>query len=937
MRAEMTVIAIILWLQCFSKEKPDSINVMGAVYDAATEMPMSVNIMVSDTAGNVLRSNLIEEYVPPTDSRPYPLYRYDGMVPYRPQYLITVSANGYTPEQFIGVPHKIYPILSLERIYLRRSNSEKLLNEVVITATRVKMINKGDTLEYDATAFLLPKGSMLDDLINELPGAKIDADGRISVNGQFVSQLLLNGRDFMGDGGKFTMRNLPAFTVSNIQVYRQQPDEFRGRNVQRDNSDDPLVMDVNLKKEYLNGWIANAEAGIGSVTKDNWHTKWAGSLFAMRYNLLGHLSAYASANNVNATHKPGSNGEWIKPNPSAGETTIKRAGIEFNSDWKDQKHSGIKTSLDVIRNNSINQTVQDNTFFLSGGNIFNQSSDNRRADSWRFSWQGEVTRSKENLGRVAFTASIDYENSNDESGFKSEEGSSQSLIFQRFKSGQQKTTSFKTKAGLTLTLFRLPQAQSAKLHSSFVFNNNTNNQIGNDIIHYTQQSGSNVFMTQLDNKINHSYFYMISPEWKLNKLTLGENASVNFGINYTYEQSYKRRVRTLQEANEANEDNNLSALLNWTLNEANSYEYNELIKNNVINPNLGFIIGDYNIQISSRIIHSSRLLRDFREQIYSNVQRDDWWTYSEFKIEKGYWWNNTMRLWGSIQHELPDMYSLLNISDSANPLWIIRGNPSLEKAKKYEVGWLINKMNLTKRETSIFAEIKYNATDNSFTTSRCYNRETGVTTVTPFNVNGNWTTSTKIELSSCFDRSNRLSISETLSSNFIHSVEFTSDTDIPQKSKIRNWRINNNTKVGYRISKIVDLNAKVNFLWSKISSGSHLFSTMCYQNIDYGIGANIRLPGNYFIDTDFMVYSRMGYSSKNFNTSVCVWNIQLYKTFGSTNQWTIKAIGVDLLHQVQTVSYEVTPQGRTEVRYNSHPAYVLLTLAYRLDIKPKKN
>lgn len=95
------------------------------------------------------------------------------------------------------------------------------------------------------------------------------------------------------------------------------------------------------------------------------------------------------------------------------------------------------------------------------------------------------------------------------------------------------------------------------------------------------------------------------------------------------------------------------------------------------------------------------------------------------------------------------------------------------------------------------------------------------------------------------------------------------------------------------------------------------------------------LPGGVNLDTDLMAYCRRGYEEPSMNTTDWVWNLQLSKTFGKTKQFTAKAIGFDLLHQLPTIKQVVNPQGRTETRYNSQPAYAILTLAYRLDIKPR--
>jgi hypothetical protein len=70
------------------------------------------------------------------------------------------------------------------------------LGEVTVTATKLKMFHRGDTIVYDATAFKLPDGSMLDDLIRQMPGVTMNDDGEIFVNGRKVDELLLGSRSF---------------------------------------------------------------------------------------------------------------------------------------------------------------------------------------------------------------------------------------------------------------------------------------------------------------------------------------------------------------------------------------------------------------------------------------------------------------------------------------------------------------------------------------------------------------------------------------------------------------------------------------------------------------------------------------------------------------------------------------------------------------------
>lgn len=65
---------------------------------------------------------------------------------------------------------------------------------------------KNDTLVYNADAFQLSQGSMLDALIEQLPGVQLKDNGVITVNGKMVSSLLVNGKDFFVATPKWHLR-----------------------------------------------------------------------------------------------------------------------------------------------------------------------------------------------------------------------------------------------------------------------------------------------------------------------------------------------------------------------------------------------------------------------------------------------------------------------------------------------------------------------------------------------------------------------------------------------------------------------------------------------------------------------------------------------------------------------------------------------------------
>ena len=146
-------------------------------------------------------------------------------------------------------------------VYLMRSMKGQL-NEVTVTATKLKFHYKGDTLVYNADAFRLAEGSMLDALIEQLPGAELQNNGQIFVNGRKIDALLLNGKDFFRGNNRIMLDNLPNYMVNTVNVYDKQSkqSEFLGYSL----GDEQYVMDVKLKKQYSIGWIGNIAGGAGT-------------------------------------------------------------------------------------------------------------------------------------------------------------------------------------------------------------------------------------------------------------------------------------------------------------------------------------------------------------------------------------------------------------------------------------------------------------------------------------------------------------------------------------------------------------------------------------------------------------------------------------------------------------------------------------------------
>ena len=243
-----TLFALALLLASLSTamaQKEDSIYVDGmTVYDGFSEDILDkahVAVLEADSL-TVLADSLRGDWWENTvNGMRVPYFSgFYGNVPAREVYVMKVTCEGYSPQLVrVEVPAKQYGAKTkrwqLPNVYLWREMNYDL-GEATVKATKIKMVMHGDTLVYNAAAFQMAEGSMLEGLVRALPGVKLEDGGRITVNGEYVSSLLVNGRDFFKGDPQIALSNLPAYTVNKIKVYKKAPKEKKERSAARPNA-----------------------------------------------------------------------------------------------------------------------------------------------------------------------------------------------------------------------------------------------------------------------------------------------------------------------------------------------------------------------------------------------------------------------------------------------------------------------------------------------------------------------------------------------------------------------------------------------------------------------------------------------------------------------------------------------------------------------------
>ncbi|NII26782.1 TonB-dependent receptor [Pseudoflavitalea sp. X16] len=235
------------------------------------------------------------------------------------------------------------------------------LDSVFIKGHKLPFTIKGDTLEFNATAFKLLPNAVVKDLLRKLPGVIVGADGSITVNGKKVNKLQVDGRDFFVHNMEAAIGNLTAEVIDKVQVMESKPVE-RQRSLAVQPRTDDVMINLTLKKNRKAGVLGNVLAGAG--TADRYAANGMLNLFGGKTR----LGFYGSAGNEGAgrggglTIAPVSGGM-----PSSGGFTDNQSGaVNMNTQYGKE--------LTVDANYSYSRSATHKETLLSRLNVLQDSS-----------------------------------------------------------------------------------------------------------------------------------------------------------------------------------------------------------------------------------------------------------------------------------------------------------------------------------------------------------------------------------------------------------------------------------------------------------------------------------------------------------------------------------------------------------------------------------
>ncbi|MES2418276.1 MAG: TonB-dependent receptor [Bacteroidota bacterium] len=215
-------------------------------------------------------------------------------------YLLKISYPGYV--NFIDTFSILNYAVDKDIGEIKMKLKTKMLEEVLISGKKTIRI-KGDTTEFNSSAFVVAPNAKVEDVLKQLPGITVDRDGNITANGRRVETVLVDGEEFFGHDPTLVTRNIRGDMVDKIQLYEKKTELSAATGI--NDGKGKQTLNVVLKEDMKKGYFGKVDAGLASSNNYN------GQMFANRFSGDQKAATYFSASNVQATGLNGNDKEAI--------------------------------------------------------------------------------------------------------------------------------------------------------------------------------------------------------------------------------------------------------------------------------------------------------------------------------------------------------------------------------------------------------------------------------------------------------------------------------------------------------------------------------------------------------------------------------------------------------------------------------------------------
>ncbi|MBQ9202437.1 MAG: outer membrane beta-barrel protein [Bacteroidales bacterium] len=809
-----------------------------------------------------------------------------------------------------------------------------VLEEAVIKGTLKQVEVKEDTLIFNADAFKVPEGSVLEELIKKIPGAEVGNDGSIKINGKTVSKILVEGKEFFSNDRNMAMKNLPSNIVEKVKTYDKQSDMAKMTGI--DDGEEETVIDLSIKKGMKNGWFGSVDLGAG--TKDRLAER-------ININRFEDQTQYALVGSYNNTS--GRGGGITKTGMGGLNVALERGKFEIGGNVRYQGSKTTSITKSAVQNfittnasfsNSLNRSISKNGGF-NGDFKIEWKPDSMTTLNFRPSFS--VGNSSSNsTGKNATFNDDPYLQQGVDNPLEEMEKIAHDIKVNQNVTGNKSTGenySFNGRLILNRRLNNLGRNFSVQLNGSYSNNENKSYSLS-DVIYFQRNDSAAL-----------TYRYRTTP-----------NTSENFTVGFNYTEPLIAKKLFLQTSYRFNYSNRHS--------DGKAYDMggvDELITD-IRNTGAGYLPWDYynyldddlsrytdntnyihNIDVQLRLVTNyinmnvgvnvqpQRQRMEYNYQGLDTIATRDYVRVSptlnfRYRFNK----QHTLRIRYRGNTSQPSITDLFNMTDNSNPLNIRMGNPDLSPSfsNNINIDWN-NYLSTTMQ--SFTARLSFSNTLNAIESRTQYNEETGGRITQPTNVNGNWNINGNFGWNRPIFVDN-FTFNTSTSASYSNNVGYIYQNNQSLKNTVNNLRIGESIRLNYR-TDIWDASLFGNLNYSNQKSKLVPTNNRATYDFSYGASGNIYLENGFGFSTNISMSSRRGYSSANMNTNELIWNAQVSYRFLKGKAATVSLQAYDILSKRSNISRNISATMRSDTETNAIYSYVMAHFIYRFNMFGGRN
>ncbi len=871
------------------------------------------------------------------------------------KYLLRFTSVGYTS---IVKPVVISEDKNRDMGNIVFSADAIMLKGATVVGQAAKVTVQEDTFVYNASAYRTPEGSVVEELVKKLPGAQVDDDGKITINGKEVKKILVDGKEFMTGDTKTAMKNLPTSIIDKIKTYEEKSDLAKVTGI--DDGEEETVLDFGIKKGMNKGFMANADAAAGT------HGRYAERLMGGYFKDNMKLMLFGNANNTNDMGFPGGGGGRFGGGRQ-GLNANKMLGVNLNYE-KGQKFN-MNGSVRWNHGDGDIRTEQSAENFVSSAGSFSNSLNQRytRSNSWntnfRMEWKPDT------MTNILFRPKMSYSTSdgitmgtsasyNEDPYMYVDDPLSEDAIDElaerdlMVNTRKNRSISYGNdkSVGAMLQYNRKLNSKGRNItlraDASYKDSDNKNlsvsdvhlyqvmDKYGNDSTYQTNRfnytpatSSSYAVQATYSEPIFRAMFLQFSYKftYKYNKSDRStydfSNMGEDFfsGISPAY-RGWDGYISRLDNPLESYLDEKLSRFSEYT-----NYIHEMQLMLRVIRQKYKMNVG---VMVQPQKTHFVQDYQGTQADMTRNVVNVT--PTFDFRYRFSKVSNLRIRYRGTTSQ--PSMSDLLDITDDSDPLNITKGNPGLKPSFTNTLHINYNNY-IQNHQRAIMAALNYSNTRNSISNMVTYDEQTGGRTTRPENINGNWNMSGMLMFNTAIDSTGYWNVNTFTSAGYNNYVGYLSldKRADSQKNTTRTTTLSERLSGSYRNNWLeVELDGTLNYTHTRnlLQSQSNLDT----WQFSYGGSVTVYMPWGMSIATNMHENSRRGYNDNSMNTNELIWNAQISQPFLKGNALNVSLQFYDILHNQSNFSRTINAMQRSDTRYNSVNSYAMLHVVYRMNL-----